>query len=40
MLTGSHSAVVGLPLYETVALLQGAGYPVFMTWMTGPSSDI
>ncbi len=40
MLTGSHSAVVGLPLYETVALLEGAGYPVFMTWMTGPSSDI
>ncbi|MEQ8266571.1 MAG: nucleoside triphosphate pyrophosphatase [Parvibaculum sp.] len=27
-LTGSHSAVVGLPLYETAALLTGAGFPV------------
>lgn len=27
-LTGSHSAVVGLPLFETAALLAGAGYPV------------
>lgn len=27
-LTGSHSAVVGLPLFETAALLSGAGYPV------------
>ena len=32
-LSGSHSAVVGLPLYETVALLQGAGYPVYFAWM-------
>lgn len=32
-LTGSHSAVVGLPLYETVSLLQGTGYPVYFTWM-------
>jgi septum formation protein len=36
-LTGSHSAVVGLPLYETVGLLEGAGYPVIYTWMN-PSS--
>ena len=28
-LTGSYSGVIGLPLYETVHLLQGAGYPVF-----------
>ncbi|MCX7347509.1 MAG: Maf family nucleotide pyrophosphatase [Alphaproteobacteria bacterium] len=35
MLTGSHSAVIGLPLYETVHLLEGAGYPVFHSWMTG-----
>ena len=28
-LQGSYSAVVGLPLYETAALLQGAGYPVW-----------
>jgi septum formation protein len=39
-LTGSHSAVVGLPLYETVALLEGAGYPVFMTWMSGTPSEV
>jgi septum formation protein len=26
---GSYSAVVGLPLYETAALLEGAGYPVW-----------
>ncbi len=31
-LAGSHSAVVGLPLYETVALLEGAGYPVHKMW--------
>ena len=28
-LIGSHSAVVGLPLYETAALLDGAGYPLW-----------
>jgi septum formation protein len=28
-LIGSHSAVVGLPLYETAALLGGAGYPLW-----------
>jgi septum formation protein len=32
-LYGSHSGVVGLPLHETVNLLQGAGYPVYYTWM-------
>jgi septum formation protein len=37
MLTGSYSAVVGLPLYETVHLLEGAGYPVYHHWMTRPS---
>ncbi|MDZ4380607.1 MAG: Maf family nucleotide pyrophosphatase [Parvibaculum sp.] len=26
-LAGSHSSVVGLPLFETAALLSGAGYP-------------
>ncbi len=31
-LSGSHSAVVGLPLYETVALLEGAGFPVHKLW--------
>ena len=38
-LTGSHSAVVGLPLYETVNLLQGAGYPVIHCWMNPPSAE-
>jgi septum formation protein len=36
MLTGSYSAVVGLPLHESINLLQGAGYPVYHTWMTAP----
>jgi septum formation protein len=31
-LVGSYSAVVGLPLYETVALLAGEGYPVLVPW--------
>ncbi len=33
MLTGSYTGVVGLPLYETVSLLQGTGYPVYFSWM-------
>jgi len=32
-LVGSYSNVVGLPLYETVALLDGEGYPVRFTWL-------
>ncbi len=35
-LKGSYSGVVGLPLYETVLLLGGAGYPVHERWMTRP----
>ena len=31
-LVGSYTAVVGLPLYETVGLLAGAGYPVRAGW--------
>ena len=38
MLQGSHSGVMGLPLHETLGLLQGAGYPVYHTWMNAPSS--
>jgi len=30
-LRGSHSNVIGLPLYEVAQLLTGAGYPVFAT---------
>jgi septum formation protein len=32
-LVGSYSNVVGLPLYETVALLSGEGYPVHFGWL-------
>ncbi len=39
-LAGSHSGVIGLPLYETVLLLQGAGFPVHHAWMTHISDGI
>lgn len=32
-LVGSYSNVVGLPLYETVSLLGGEGYPVRLSWL-------
>ena len=32
-LVGSYPNVVGLPLYETVALLEGEGYPVRSAWL-------
>ncbi len=32
-LVGSYSAVVGLPLNETVSLLAGEGYPVHFNWL-------
>ncbi|MCC5976515.1 MAG: Maf-like protein [Salinarimonas sp.] len=32
-LVGSYSNVVGLPLYETVSLLEGEGYPVRLSWL-------
>ncbi|KQP16952.1 Maf-like protein [Methylobacterium sp. Leaf93] len=31
-LVGSYSAVVGLPLYETISLLDGEGFPVRQAW--------
>ena len=34
-LVGSYSNVVGLPLYETVALLNGDGYQVHFSWLSG-----
>ncbi|MBH0238410.1 Maf-like protein [Methylobrevis albus] len=34
-LAGSYSSVVGLPLYETLALLAGDGYPVRANWQEG-----
>lgn len=33
-LVGSYTNVVGLPLYETVALLQGESYPVHFGWLS------
>jgi septum formation protein len=32
-LVGSYSSVVGLPLYEAMALLGGEGYPIHMSWL-------
>jgi septum formation protein len=32
-LIGSYPAVVGLPLYETVSLLSGEGYPTHFLWL-------
>lgn len=32
-LVGSYPAVVGLPVYETAALLEGEGYPVRLSWL-------
>ena len=34
-LVGSYPNVVGLPLYETVALLSGEGYNVHFNWLSG-----
>jgi len=31
-IAGSYSAIVGLPLYETAALLEGMGYPIARRW--------
>ncbi len=33
-LTGSYSNVVGLPLYETMSLITGEGYPVHFNWLS------
>ena len=32
-LVGSYSAVVGLPLYETMLLLVGEGFPAHVSWL-------
>ncbi len=32
-LSGSYSSVVGLPLYETLSLLAGEGYPAHILWL-------
>jgi septum formation protein len=33
-LVGSYTNVVGLPLYETIALLSGEGFPVHAGWLS------
>ena len=33
-LSGSYSNVVGLPLYETMTMLVGEGYPVHFNWLS------
>jgi septum formation protein len=35
-LVGSYTNVVGLPLYETMALLAGEGFPVHFGWLNPP----
>ena len=35
-LVGSYTNVVGLPLYETLALLAGEGYDIHRRWKVGP----
>jgi septum formation protein len=32
-IVGSYSSVVGLPLYETMTMLAGEGYPVHFGWL-------
>lgn len=39
-ITGSYSSVVGLPLFETVSLLEGEGYPVRESWHTHVEAGI
>ncbi len=35
-LVGSYTNVVGLPLYETTAMLEGEGYPTHFGWLNPP----
>ncbi|KQY98321.1 septum formation inhibitor Maf [Pseudolabrys sp. Root1462] len=37
-MVGSYSNVVGLPLYETMALLGGEGYPIRFGWLNAVSA--
>lgn len=36
-LQGSYPAVMGLPLFETVSLLKGEGYPIQFNWLNSAS---
>ena len=37
-LVGSYSSVVGLPLYEALALLVGEGFPAYVSWVETSSA--
>ncbi len=37
-LIGSYTNVVGLPLFETLSLLDGEGFPVSETWLDAPGT--
>jgi septum formation protein len=39
-LVGSYTNVVGLPLTETVNLLQGEGYPVLFGWLNKAEAEV
>jgi septum formation protein len=39
-LVGSYTNVVGLPLFETVNLLQGEGYPVQFGWLNKAEAEV
>ncbi len=39
-LVGSYSSVVGLPLYETVALLTGEGFKMHFRWLSGQGAAL
>jgi septum formation protein len=39
-MVGSYSNVVGLPLYETVGLLAGEGFPVQLGWINAASTQV
>ncbi len=36
---GSYTNVVGLPLTETIAMLQGEGYPVTLQWLAKAETE-
>jgi septum formation protein len=33
-MVGSYTNVVGLPLYDTIAMLEGEGFPVHFNWLS------
>jgi septum formation protein len=39
-LVGSYTNVVGLPLTETVNLLQGEGYPILFGWLNKAEAEV